>query len=77
MRRKIITTIAVAAVGVCAIALLCRAVLRPNPIARRVKLADLEDNMDIRRMIGVTPKDMERLARYRRAWSVLQQEIDV
>lgn len=46
---------------------------KANPIARRVKLADLEDNMDIRRMIGVTPKDMERLARYRKAWSVLQQ----
>jgi len=45
-----------------------------NPISRRVKLADLEDNMDIRRMIGVAPKDMERLARYRKAWSVLQQE---
>jgi (p)ppGpp synthase/HD superfamily hydrolase len=47
---------------------------KANPISRRVKLADLEDNMDIRRMIGVTPNDMERLARYRKAWSALQQE---
>lgn len=46
---------------------------KANPISRRVKLADLEDNMDVRRMIGVTPKDMERLARYRRAWAELQQ----
>ena len=45
---------------------------KSDPIARKVKLADLEDNMDIRRMIGVTPKDMERLARYRKAWAELQ-----
>jgi (p)ppGpp synthase/HD superfamily hydrolase len=46
---------------------------KANPIARRVKLADLEDNMDLRRMTGVTPKDMERLARYRKAWAELQK----
>jgi (p)ppGpp synthase/HD superfamily hydrolase len=43
-----------------------------NPIARKVKLADLEDNMDIRRIAGVTDKDMDRLVRYRRAWVALQ-----
>src|SRR5881394_2515636 len=36
-----------------------------NPIARRVKLADLEDNMDVRRMPAITEKDLERLAKYR------------
>ena len=46
---------------------------KANPTARRVKLADLEDNMDIRRMAGVTEKDMERLTRYRKAWAVLQE----
>jgi (p)ppGpp synthase/HD superfamily hydrolase len=45
-----------------------------NPIARKVKLADLEDNMDVRRMAGVTEKDMERLIRYRKAWAMLKQE---
>jgi len=45
---------------------------KANPLATRVKLADLEDNMDVRRMVAVTEKDMERLARYRKAWSVLQ-----
>ena len=40
----------------------------PNPIARRVKRADLEDNMEVRRMREVTPKDAERLKRYRAAW---------
>jgi (p)ppGpp synthase/HD superfamily hydrolase len=42
-----------------------------NPIARRVKLADIEDNMDIRRLEEVSEKDRQRLNRYRRAWAVL------
>ena len=45
----------------------------PHPLARRVKLADLEDNMDVRRLTAVTAKDTERLARYRAAWSRLKQ----
>lgn len=47
--------------------------VRPNPLARRVKLADLEDNMDVRRLPTVTAKDAERLARYRAAWNRLQE----
>lgn len=47
--------------------------LRPNALARRVKLADLEDNMDVRRLAAVTPKDAERLARYRAAWARLRE----
>jgi (p)ppGpp synthase/HD superfamily hydrolase len=43
-----------------------------NPVARRVKLADLEDNMDVRRLTEVTEKDAERLAKYVRAWRRLQ-----
>jgi (p)ppGpp synthase/HD superfamily hydrolase len=35
-----------------------------HPIARRVKLADLEDNMDIRRLPEVAERDRERLNRY-------------
>lgn len=40
-----------------------------HPISRRVKLADLTDNMDIRR-VGeeLTDKDCQRLQRYHRAW---------
>jgi len=41
----------------------------PNSIARRVKRADLEDNMELRRLPIVTAKDLERLARYRSAWA--------
>ena len=46
--------------------------VRPHPLARRVKLADLEDNMDVRRLPAVTAKDAERLARYRAAWARLK-----
>ncbi len=42
-----------------------------NPLARRVKIADLEDNMDIRRNESVTPKDAERLTKHLRAWRYL------
>ncbi|MCZ7544958.1 MAG: GTP pyrophosphokinase [Anaerolineae bacterium] len=40
-----------------------------NPLARRVKLADLEDNMDLRRISEMTANDLERYQRYRRAWA--------
>jgi len=39
-----------------------------HPVARRVKLADLEDNLDLRRTATVEPDDAERLNRYLRAW---------
>ena len=42
-----------------------------HPLARRVKLADLEDNMDIRRLATLTARDAERLRRYLAAWQVL------
>jgi (p)ppGpp synthase/HD superfamily hydrolase len=47
--------------------------VRPHALARRVKLADLEDNMDVRRLPAVTAKDAERLARYRAAWARLKE----
>jgi (p)ppGpp synthase/HD superfamily hydrolase len=42
-----------------------------NRIAKRVKLADLEDNMDVRRSGELTDKDLQRFNKYRRAWRVL------
>lgn len=42
-----------------------------NPVARRVKLADLEDNMDLRRMPSITAQDKTRLEKYVNAWRVL------
>ena len=45
---------------------------KANPLAARVKLGDLEDNMDVRRMPEVSADDAKRLARYRRAYALLQ-----
>lgn len=46
-----------------------------NPIARKVKLADLEDNMDLRRLPSqdLTASATERLNRYIAAWHRLQK----
>ncbi len=45
-----------------------------NPVSSRVKLADLEDNLDLRRLPALTTKNVERLKRYRRAWGQLQSD---
>ena len=44
-----------------------------NPIARVVKLADLEDNMDLRRIPEPAQRDFDRLAKYRRSWETLKR----
>ena len=44
---------------------------KKNPLARKVKLADLEDNMNLSRISNITEKDLRRLKRYHRAWQVL------
>lgn len=46
----------------------------PNPLARKVKLADLQDNMRITRIAQLKPKDLERLAKYHRIWRQLMEE---
>jgi (p)ppGpp synthase/HD superfamily hydrolase len=48
--------------------------VRTNPIARQVKVADLEDNMNVRRMNQLGPKELERMEKYHRAWRVLTGE---
>lgn len=46
--------------------------IRSNPLARQVKLADLEHNMDTRRLQApLSERDLDRLQRYRLAWDVL------
>lgn len=47
--------------------------LKANRTARKVKLADLKHNMDIRRMDQVRPTDLDRLQRYRQAWETLSK----
>ena len=43
-----------------------------NPVARRVKLADLEDNMDLGRISNPTEKDFARIEKYRCAHALLR-----
>jgi hypothetical protein len=43
-----------------------------NPIAREVKIADLEDNMDVRRLENVTEEDFKRMDKYLNAWKYLK-----
>ena len=45
---------------------------KANPIARLVKIADIEDNIDIRRLAQITDQDRDRLQRYRTAWEFLK-----
>lgn len=47
--------------------------LAHNSLARKVKLADLEDNMDLRRVPTLTEMDTKRLQRYHWAWLFLKE----
>ena len=47
---------------------------KANAVARRVKIADLEDNMNVKRIGEITPKDLARIEKYHRAWRALTQE---
>lgn len=49
----------------------CRAA--ENPIGKEVKIADLEDNMDIRRLKEITDEDVARLRKYLRSWQYLMK----
>jgi hypothetical protein len=48
--------------------------IKPNPLAVKVKLGDLMDNMDLRRAGLLQPNDLERLQRYQKAWFELTKE---
>lgn len=48
--------------------------VRANAIARQVKIADLEDNMNVKRIGEMTTKDMARIEKYHRAWRILTEE---
>jgi (p)ppGpp synthase/HD superfamily hydrolase len=47
--------------------------LAPNAMARKVKLADLQDNMDLSRIPNPQPKDYGRLEKYQRAVQYLRE----
>jgi (p)ppGpp synthase/HD superfamily hydrolase len=42
-----------------------------SPIARQVKIADLEDNMNPKRVGEMAPEDLARIEKYHRAWRSL------
>ena len=49
--------------------------LKSNPIARKVKLADLAHNSDVSRLPReLTEKDLERLEKYRQSQKILMDE---
>lgn len=48
-----------------------------NPIALRVKLADLKDNMDLRRLPKIREEDLARLDKYRKATAFLENKRNV
>ena len=43
-----------------------------NEIAKEVKIADLEDNMDVRRLPEITDEDMLRVRKYLHSWRYLK-----
>lgn len=50
--------------------------VKSNEIARVVKIYDLENNMDIRRLSKLEEKDLKRLKKYWYCWKYLKDEID-
>lgn len=49
------------------------AVLKANPIARTVKLADLKHNSDLSRLSVVTDKDLQCVEKYKKAIQLLEE----
>lgn len=47
--------------------------IKNNPLARQVKLVDLEDNMNLKRLKTITDTDRERYKKYQKAKSILQE----
>ena len=47
--------------------------IKPNQLARTVKLADLHHNSDLSRLPEVTEKDRDRVAKYQKAIAILEE----
>lgn len=43
-----------------------------NPLATKVKVADIEDNINVLRLEQLGEKDLQRIAKYHKAWKTLQ-----
>jgi hypothetical protein len=46
---------------------------KQNPIARRVKLADIEHNCDLSRLRKITEEDLKRVEKYKKAKTILEK----
>lgn len=46
--------------------------VKQNPIAKKVKIADIEDNLNILRLSTLTDADLDRIVKYHTAWQLLQ-----
>ena len=46
-----------------------------NPLARKIKLADLEDNMDMKRLKVADNDAVDRLSKYHIAWIRLNDKV--
>lgn len=46
--------------------------LQDDPVARRVKMGDLKDNMDLSRIQHPTDRDLKRVAKYEKAYKYLE-----
>jgi (p)ppGpp synthase/HD superfamily hydrolase len=44
---------------------------KQNALARKVKLADIEDNINVLRLLTLNDTDLARIAKYHAAWHVL------
>jgi len=47
--------------------------VKPNPLAVKVKIADLEDNLDVSRLKNVTEADAKRIDKYKQAMLMLRK----
>ena len=45
--------------------------IKTHPVAAKVKIADLEDNMDMTRIKKIQEKDLQRMKKYNWAWHYL------
>jgi len=48
--------------------------VKKNPIGRRVKIADIEHNMDMKRISAVSEDDLLRQRKYKRALALIRNE---
>lgn len=48
--------------------------IKKNPLAFRVKIADLRDNMNLQRIPNPKPEDFDRVEKYKKALAILQDE---